>query len=202
MDKCIARNLSAIAVLLLIAFTAMAQVKYFPEEAAGGDPRLDKFVDWYSVQLTALKEPSLLEMANTPSSESYRFLWLRTFHHPIAIRLDVKADGSSVLTTKITSGEGGYESGVLTVNTSRNLTQEQTQNIVKKIEEALFWSMPILDDGNTIGVDGAEWIVEGVKNGKYHVVTRWSPESGAIRELGLAFIHDLAKLSIPKNEMY
>jgi hypothetical protein len=141
-------------------------------------------------------------MANTPSSESYRFLWLRTFHHPIAIRLDVKADGSSVLTTKITSGEGGYEPGVLTVNTSRNLTQEQTQNIVKKIEEALFWSMPILDDGNTIGVDGAEWIVEGVKNGKYHVVTRWSPESGAIRELGLAFIHDLAKLSIPKNEMY
>jgi len=26
------------------------------------------------------------------------------------------------------------------------------------------------------GLDGEEWILEGFVNGKYHVVTRWSPE--------------------------
>jgi hypothetical protein len=32
-------------------------------------------------------------------------------------------------------------------------------------------------DGTTaIGVDGAQSIVEGVKQGKYHVVDRWSPD--------------------------
>jgi len=28
-----------------------------------------------------------------------------------------------------------------------------------------------------LGVDGARWVLEGVKNGEYHVVDRWSPEA-------------------------
>jgi len=33
---------------------------------------------------------------------------------------------------------------------------------------------------------GAQWIVEGVKNGKYPIVDRWSPETAdPVRTIGL-----------------
>jgi len=34
-----------------------------------------------------------------------------------------------------------------------------------------------------MGNDGSEWIIEGVKNKKYHMVTRWTP-SGNFRSVG------------------
>jgi hypothetical protein len=61
---------------------------------------------WYSAQLRALKEPSLFQLASNALSHSYRFLWLRTFNHPIAIRVDIKPAGTGALTTKVTSGAG------------------------------------------------------------------------------------------------
>lgn len=44
-----------------------------------------------------------------------------------------------------------------------------------------------------MGNDGAEWILEGVNGGRYHVVDRWTPGAGAYREacLYLLKISDL-----------
>jgi len=82
-----------------------AQDSYFPKGALSDYDRVDiGKADWYSGQLRALDEPSLLEEAKNPSLESYRFVWLRTFHHPVAVRLDIMADGSGKLTVKIASG--------------------------------------------------------------------------------------------------
>ena len=39
-----------------------------------------------------------------------------------------------------------------------------------------------------IGTDGAQWVVEAIDAGGYRVTERWSPESGAVRELGLALL--------------
>ena len=38
-----------------------------------------------------------------------------------------------------------------------------------------------------VGVDGAQWIFEGVKDSTYHVVDRWSPDNG---ESALSRNHD------------
>lgn len=51
-------------------------------------------------------------------------------------------------------------------------------------------------------MDGAEWSIEGVKDGTYHVVTRWTPRQGPIYTLGRFFLFDLARLQIPKDEFY
>ena len=53
-----------------------------------------------------------------------------------------------------------------------------------------------------MGTDGSQWIIEGVKKGQYHVVDRWMPKDGMVRELGLLLALDFAKLNIPKNEIY
>ena len=47
--------------------------------------------------------------------ESYRFLWLRTFHKPIAVRV-WSADSRYYLVVKELSGQGGYEPGRIIVS--------------------------------------------------------------------------------------
>jgi len=89
----------------LAADTVYAQTRYFPPFSLDDEPKGDEFLSQgYSVALKALDEPSLWERSKSQKEESYRFLWLRTFHYPVAIRINIHHDGSSQLTVKATSG--------------------------------------------------------------------------------------------------
>jgi hypothetical protein len=56
-----------------------------------------------------------------------------------------------------------------------------------KLESAEFWTMPTQEQD--FGGDGSEWIIEGVKNGEYHVVARWTPKEGSpYQSLGKQFV--------------
>ena len=138
----------------------------------------------------------LWSRSKTEKEQSYRFLWLRTFHQPIAVRVDVNADGTSRLTIKITTGAGGYTSGQLARSDTYTLTREKTLWFLGKIEETKFWELPTVDRSR-MGTDGAAWVVEGVKDGSYHIVDRWSPGNGPVRVIGLLMLHKLQKLKIP-----
>ena len=131
----------------------------------------------YAVRLRALQEPSLFVLAANREAEAYRFLWLRSFHHPIAVRVDLQADGSWVLVTKVASGAGGYSPGTLTTNISRQLTTQEAQSFRSEVEGGGFWNAPNPVNDQT-GTDGSDWIIEGVKAGRYHVIDRWSPTNG------------------------
>ena len=191
----------ALCVALLLGASAAAQVAYFPPGSLSNDAHGDDFLsDWYSGQLRALKEPSLLELSKKAEAQSYRFLWLRTFHRPVAIRVDVNDDGTALLTTKMTDGQGGNDPGKLIQNETAALNKAQTHFFLKQIKEYDFWTLPSAEE--RAGADGAEWIVEGVKDGSYHIVSRWSPKDGEIRTIGLFMLHDLAKMKVPAKELY
>jgi hypothetical protein len=195
-------SLASIALAVLLTVALQAQTNYFPAKTFGDDPQLDQFVaHWYASQLKALGEPSMLESSGDPSIESYRFLWLRTFHHPVAIRVDVQKDGKGLLVTKIASGAGGYEPGKLITDSRTELSREEVQRVIAKINESGFWKIPSYSREKG-GADGSEWVMEAAVHGKYHLVTVWSPIRGPIHDLGLLFLFDLAKIEIPKNEMY
>ena len=186
--------------MTLAVSAAQCMGQYFPKSSL--DLRGDDFkMQWYSAQLRALKEPSLLELAQNQESECYRFLWLRTFNHPVAVRVNVNRDGSAVLTTKVANGAGGYGPGVLIVNTSRKLTGEEEEKFLSRVNSVGFWSAPNPVDDQT-GTDGSQWVIEGVKASKYHVVDRWMPKAGPSRELGLLLAFDLARMNIPQKEIY
>jgi hypothetical protein len=189
------------SLLLVVPALSLGQASFFLDGTLGKD---GSHADWYSKQLKALHEPSLWQSSKAKKTQTYRFLWLRTFHHPIAIRLDVEADGSSLLTTKINSGRGGYEPGRLIRNSTRKLSKERTEWFLARIEELQFWSLPTkeADEPNVINLDGAEWILEGTKNGDYHLVNRWSPDKGAVHALGIIMLIDLAKLKLHYQEVY
>ena len=193
------RKVLVAVLLLFVTPLGVAQPRYFPAHSFSENEWLDTAkTGWYSEQLRALQEPSLLDIAQNKSAQSYRFLWLRSFDHPIAIRLDIRADGSGELSTKIASGSGGYRPGHLTENLSRPLLRQQVQTVATRINSMQFWSLGLDDKA---GDDGAQWIIEGVKDGKYHLVDRWSPKDGQVRELGLMLL-DMANLKIPAKDVY
>jgi hypothetical protein len=206
--------LIAATAVLFVAQKSAPQIDYFPPGILDETPQSSQFKEqWYSDQLRDLKEPSLWQVSKTQKAQTYRFLWLRSFHHPISVRLDVGEDGTAVVTTKITSGQGGDEPRKLIVNKSHSLTKEQTAWFLDRIKETGFWDLPTYETtedkvGPTgektveVHVDGAEWILEGVKDGKFKIVDRWSPEKGSVRALGLTMLTDLAKLKLLYEEVY
>ena len=57
-------------------------------------------------------------------------------------------------------------------------------------------------DEKEVHLDGAQWILEGVRNGKYHVVDRWSPEKGdPVRGIGILALK-LGRFKIHSEEIY
>src|SRR5258708_39333972 len=98
---------SCILCVLTVAAGALPAQQYFPpgvlDSAPQGQGHGTRAI-WYAKHLKALHEPSLWEMAQDPKAEAYRFLWLRSFHHPIAVRLVVRSSGSGWMHTRMTSG--------------------------------------------------------------------------------------------------
>lgn len=198
-----------------------APAGYFPS-GSFDDSNTDVFMaDWYSHELRVLDEPPLSTLSSgaSPGSssgsavESYRFLWLRTFDPPVAIRLDVKTDGTGTVTAKVADGQAGFPdtSKKVVEKRSRALTREQTGAFLAQIHRTNFWGIATnIDPGDAMDVqtDGSEWVLEGVKGDQYHVVARWSPDVNrmhgckAIFDLGMALAVDLAQLKIPKDKMY
>lgn len=192
-----------LAALLAVQSIHAQGAKYFPDLAFDENQQQNEQRDqWYTKALTAMREPSLLEESKS-GIQVYRFLWLRSFHNPIAVRLNVNTDGTSLLTVKVTSGKGGYEPGELVKNTVRRLSKQETDWFLSTVQETGYWDMPSYPEpSNVIVLDGAQWIVEAVKDKKYKVVDRASPEKRPIRALGLAMLIDLAKLKLLYQDVY
>src|SRR5260370_25638559 len=123
------RNFLSLAVtaFLLLCPIKASQTDYFPSGILDDTAQSSHFKEqWYSEQLRALKEPSLWELSKSPKTQTYRFLWLRSFHRPISVRLDIHEDGTGLLTTKATNGRGGYKPDALVMHETRAVTKEET----------------------------------------------------------------------------
>jgi hypothetical protein len=159
---------------------------FFPVGVFG---RVDSMTaHWYKAELTALSEPSLFAARETKGAHVYRFLWVRTFHHPVSVRLIIYPAGSGSIVTKISDGAGGYNPGNLILDKTTALSGQQVHEVLERLDAIGFWSMKATDydEGNfrdehgthvEAHSDGAQWILEEVKDGTYHVVDRWSPGS-------------------------
>lgn len=180
-----------------------AHPQYFPEGIFRDSSESGWFQGfkerWYAKHLRSMREPSLSEASKDNSLVAYRFLWLRTFHSPIAIRLTIHVDGTGTLTGKMTNGKGGYDAGNLTLNESHELAKARVAEFLGLLRTAAFWSSPS-EDG-TGGADGAQWVLEGVQNGGYHIVDRWSPEKSEFEHACL-FLFEQSRISVDTKEIY
>ena len=188
---------------MLVAFLALSRLSaesvYFPEELAADG--------WYEKFLVAMKEPPLYRPPTDTRAEQYRFLWLRSFHKGIAVRV-AKADAGVTLRVVRVAGQGGYEPGDIEQDQTIDVTAQDWAAFKRLLEEADFWQLPREEKMDEIVLDGSQWILEGRLENRYHVVDRWTPVSGAEqRKLTdyaacCKFLLILAKVEIPQDELY
>ncbi|MBW8039610.1 MAG: hypothetical protein FVQ85_06380 [Planctomycetes bacterium] len=170
---------------------------YFPDKIFSDRKDIHDFtVSRFTKYLKALKEPSIYKQRDISNKKVFRFTWLRTFHEPVSIRLEIKPDGSGIIFAKKIYSGGGFEVGRINKNKKKKIAKEKTDEFLKLIKEKNFWDIPSIKDSMVI--DGAQWMIEGLYDQKYHLVDRWSPKTG-VREIGL-FLLDLSGLKI--REIY
>ena len=181
----------------------VAERSLFPEGAFSDDPMQNSRLLWYSKHLAAMGEPNLLEFAEE-GTESYRFLWLRTYHSPVAIRLQ-RTGQSATLVGKRLDGAGGYDPGSLIEDVTIEVEGGDWNEFIRLLEEAGYWRAATTEVDSR-GVNGARWILEAVKGGRYHVVDRWSPsETRSLEEdsrLREACLHLLRLSGIRVGDVY
>jgi hypothetical protein len=178
-----------------------ANPQYFPVGVFSNDPvRPDASARWYSAFLRSMKEPSLLSAAANRDFLGYRFLYLRTFHHPIAVRVELNPDGTGKLFGTETSGAGGFRTGTVLFRQTIALSKEQVDRFDTLLRGSDFWALPT-EDETPPGNDGAQWILEGVRDQKYHIVDRWSPDGGTYREACL-YVLKLSQIKVDPKEIY
>jgi len=192
-----------LAVALSLPTISAAETAYFPK----GVEFFPKGAEhWYPKHLETMKEPSLFQQSTNKAVEQYRFLLLRTFHKPIAVRIWKNSAGITLRVVRL-SGAGGYNPGRIERDESLALTAEQWDAFSKLLEKSSFWDSPTAEK-DLGGLDGSKWILEGQAAGKYHVVDRWTPSSdGDKRHLEsfvacCRYLLNLSKEQIPKKDDY
>ena len=212
-DNFMNRTIIIFTILLYqISFSAIGQTTksiqpdsteyYFPIEVLSDTSLLerhDKFLNnWYSSYLLAMKEPKLF--LDTSQSEIYRFTWLRTFHNPIAIRIERNGNNYK-LYWKLCNGTGGYEPGQLTVIKQKTLDKAAWDEFINRVNQINFWSL-MTNESEVLGSDGARWILEGKTSAKYHVVDRWTPSEKGNYYQCCDYLIGLTDLKIKGRDKY
>ena len=147
-------------------------MEFFPENTLDDHPGGHAFrVNWYVPHLLSMEEPPLRPpVADRPTV--YRLLFLPTFDRPAVVRL-TEAEGGWRAVCKRSDGRGGYGPGPLLSAAERDLSPAEGKKFGRLLTEAAFWEMPSSE--TSAGLDGSQAVLEGVREGCYHVVDRWSP---------------------------
>ena len=170
--------MTMVASLLADARHAQAQEPYFPELVFFPKNKdLSSFIDESkTVHLKAMEEPSLWKLSEKDrTAREYRFLWLATNEHPVCVRL-TRTGGAFVLHVAGHDGSPGVTAGRPTLNKNVKLRGQQGEKLVGLLEKTAFWTAPVEVKESRGGADGDLIVIEGVKDGKYHVIERpgWS----------------------------
>jgi hypothetical protein len=165
---------------------------FFPDGTFHDDPKRNAvYSEWTVTNLNILQEPSLFALSNDSKVQCYRLLLLPAFEKTTAVRLTIKSDDTGTLDVKIMNRPGENEPARLIESKTIQASQQQVADFLQLLDKANFWNLPVRD--GRFGIDGATVIIEGVKEGKYQVVQRWSPEEGAYLEAAI-FLLEFANL--------
>jgi len=141
-------------------------VKYFPPHTFTGRGA-DFQLYWYSRDMYLLGEKPLWPPASS-DERVFRFTYLSAFTGPTVVTLTLQAGGTGNIAIKQLNPTSA---GKLPLDETAVVSQNGITEFLARLDQAHFWDMPV--ESSFRGLDGAEWILEGVQDGKYHMVTRW-----------------------------
>ena len=125
--------------------------------------------EWYSEELFALDEKALYDS----EKQVYRFSCFPAFFNPIVVHIEIKDDGKADVYYKEGNGESGAHSGGILRSEKAELSKQETQEFFDLLNKKDYWTMPA--EIEEFGLDGHHIVIEGIKDGVYHIVDRWCP---------------------------
>ena len=131
--------------------------------------------DWYSHVLAIMDEPARIYSGPEAKGQIFRLLVLPSFERPFCVCLRVFDGGSAEIRLKATDLKNGHRPGKLVVDEIQRVPKGQVDVFLTGLRRADFWNMPIIDVRDFSILDGSQWILEGIKDGRYHVVDRVEP---------------------------
>jgi hypothetical protein len=159
----------------------------YPLESAG-----------YDKLLMRMNESQLSDFAKDLDAEVYRLMILPTWGNPIAIRVQRNADLYALASRRV-DGQAGYKVGSLVESKDVALSAEDSKALADLIQDLRFFQMSTIDSAH--GVYGERWILEGVSQGKYHLILRWSPTFENPKKRGLVPFLALCKFLVDKSNL-
>ena len=145
---------------------------YFPK---------DQTDDLYANYLSHMKEPSLIPSKEEKQGFGMRFLWIRSFHNPIAVRVWRKNDEYWI--KGVSFEMAGHDFGPVTKSLERELTGEEWMQISKLADPPEIWKPLSKEERAEIGsgFDGAHWIFERRNQKDYFILDLWSPKGREVQ---------------------
>lgn len=160
-------------------------LNYFPPQTFTS--RAAKFqIFWYSRDLYSMGEKPLWPPSSSLQT-TFRLTLLGAFTGPKVVTLTVLPDAKASARIKAMN----VSHDALETDNMVPVTPERVTKFSTALAKADFWNMQ--PDVASRGLDGAEWILEGVQNGGYHIVVRWCPATESDSPQSLAFA-DAARL--------
>lgn len=190
------RALVHLALLPVLAACSTTDRNMFPEwQQLGSFQR-----HWYSRLLIAAGEKPIITPVQTPV---YRFIWLRSFDHPVVIRIECPE--KCHLSAKMLSGSGGYDPGRVSRRRERTLSKEEKGRFMELLSRVNDYPGDKMNRVN--GPDGAQWVFEEAGDADYEAIDVWSPELqiGPGAAAYAAFCRYMIKLSgfeVQNNKIY
>ncbi len=195
------KKILLVLAILSTATLSFAQDSYFPIKTKGGAEGITAFeAKWYGKSLERMNEPRLPEVAKDVNAEVYRLMILPTWGNSISVRVQKHGKFYSLSARRL-DGKAGYDPGKLVESNDVELDADDSKTLDVLIQELSFFRLPTDNDKDVIGFDGDQWIMEGVSQGKYHVVQRWCAADYNPEKRGLKPFLALSKFLIDKSAL-
>lgn len=124
---------------------------------------------WYSRDMYSLGQMPLWPPASNEAT-IYRFTYLGAFTGPEVIILTITPQSEAQLHIRTLN----FDRNIVESDQSILVPKEGVSEFLDALNQAHFWDMPVEPPNR--GFDGAEWIMEGVQRGQYHIAVRWCPD--------------------------
>jgi hypothetical protein len=178
---------------------ALPQHSYFPIKTATVSEGLTQFEsEGYGKSLERINEPPLPEAAENTTIEIYRLLILPTWGNSNAVRVQKRGEFFHLSARRL-DGQAGDDPGNLVESKAFEVDAEDAKTLGALIQSMNFFQMATEDDVR--GMDGDEWVMEGVTQGNYHVARRWCAPSYGPDKRGLKPFLALCKFLIDKSNL-
>ena len=155
----------AAVLLWLASWQVMPTVSYFPPGSL--DTALS---NRYGKQLERLGEPPLERESGT--GFSLRILRIPAFEGASSVRYAFDANSARRRHATLQPAAGEERRTIVFVRQT-DLPNEARGDMERQLAATGFWSMPVVEPIQ--GKDGSEVLVEALIDGRYHLVSRWSP---------------------------